>query len=115
MTIITLGAFRTSAVATGMVKMPIHPAYSGKPDLPSVRSRKAILASLTDEMDSAYNVRGDPAKAAEALYRLSSHPSPPVRLVLGKDVIGMAQAKVERLKAEAEFSVPWSENVDLDK
>ena len=97
-----------------MVKLPEHPAYASNPDLPSMRSRRAILASLTGQKDPTYNVRGDPAKAAEALYRFSSCPEPPVRLVLGKDVVGMARAKVEKLTGEADFSVPWSEDLDLD-
>ncbi len=60
-TVITLGAFRTNAVATGMVKLPPHPAYGNSA---SAASRRAILASLTDKMDPAFQMTGDTAKAA---------------------------------------------------
>ena len=97
-----------------MTKLPVHPAYA-QDTLPVAQSRQAILASLNPEKDPRFPMRGDPAKATDALYRISSDPEPPVRIVLGMDVVGMARAKVERLSKEAELSVSWSEGLDLDE
>ncbi|RPD54600.1 NAD-P-binding protein [Lentinus tigrinus ALCF2SS1-7] len=107
--IITLGAFRTNAVATGMVKLPLHPAYANSA---SATSRKAILASLTDKMDPAYQVNGDTAKAAGVLYRLSELPSPPVRLVL--NCVELARNKIASFSKELEDYASWSEGVKLN-
>ncbi|KAH9912964.1 NAD-P-binding protein [Epithele typhae] len=114
-TMVTLGGFRTSAVSTGMTKTPAHPAYT-KPTLPSAMSRAAILSSLAGtEKDPAYPVRGDPVKAADALYRFSASPAPPVRLLLGNDVIGLAKHRAATLVEEAGIAVPWSADVEVDE
>ena len=109
MTIITLGAFRTNAVATGMVKLPPHPAYANSA---SAASRRAILTSLKGEMDPAYQVNGDTAKAAGALYRLTELPSPPVRICL--NCVEMARQKIASFSKELEEYASWSEGLDLD-
>lgn len=109
MTVITLGAFRTNAVATGMVKLPPHPAYA---NAASAASRRAILASLTGKMDPAYQMTGDTAKAAAVLDRLSKLPSPPVRLVLY--CVEMARQKIASFSKELEEYASWSEGLDLE-
>ena len=112
-TSIPLGAFQTNAVATGQVKLPPHPAYT-KPTLASAISRKAILASLTGNMDPGYNVNGDAAKAAQVLYRLSKLENPPLRLVLGEDCVELARSKISRFSAEVEVYASWSQGLGRD-
>ncbi|KAI0370726.1 NAD-P-binding protein [Pilatotrama ljubarskyi] len=112
-TLVPLGAFATNAVSTSMVKLPPHPAYT-KPTLPSAISRKAILASVTDRMDPLFEVLGDSAKAARALYRLSELPNPPLRLLLGKESLAIARDKIASLSAEVEQYAAWSDGLDKD-
>ncbi|KAI0354419.1 NAD-P-binding protein [Trametes cingulata] len=112
-TLIPLGAFVTNAVSTSMVKLPSHPAYT-KADLPSAISRKRILASVTEHQDPAFDVRGDTAKAAGALYRLSELSDPPLRLVLGKESVMIARDKISSFSAEVEEYATWSEGLDKD-
>jgi NAD(P)-dependent dehydrogenase (short-subunit alcohol dehydrogenase family) len=46
------------------------------------------------------NQPGDPAKAARALLALTDAPSPPVRLFLGEDALGLVEQKLDQMKAE---------------
>jgi NAD(P)-dependent dehydrogenase (short-subunit alcohol dehydrogenase family) len=46
------------------------------------------------------NQPGDPAKAAQALLALTDAPSPPVRLFLGEDALGLVEQKLDQMKAE---------------
>ena len=43
---------------------------------------------------------GDPAKAAEALLALIDAETPPVRLYLGEDALGLVEKKLDAMKAE---------------
>ncbi|KAI0675597.1 NAD-P-binding protein [Trametes maxima] len=112
-TLVPLGAFVTNAVSTSMVKLPPHPAYTN-PSLPSARSRQAILSSLTNNKDPLYDVKGDTAKAALALYRLSELASPPLRLVLGKESVHLSRNKAASFLAEVEAYASWSNGLDKD-
>ncbi|KAI0631467.1 NAD-P-binding protein [Trametes polyzona] len=112
-TAVPLGSFATNAVSTSMVKLPPHPAYT-KPTLPSVINRKAILGSVAGQGDPSYEVNGDTSKAAEALYRLSELPSPPMRLMLGKESVAIARAKTASVLAETEQYASWSEGLYRD-
>ena len=96
-----------------MTKLPPHPAYD-KPHMVAAQTRKAILSSLTGNMEPPYKVEGDTAKAAEALYRLSEVPSPPLRLVLGKSTVGMAREKIKSFSAVVEEYAYWSEGLYKD-
>jgi NAD(P)-dependent dehydrogenase (short-subunit alcohol dehydrogenase family) len=46
------------------------------------------------------NQPGDPAKAAQALLALVESKSPPVRLFLGDDALGLVEQKLEAMKVE---------------
>jgi len=46
------------------------------------------------------NQPGDPARAAQALLALTEAPSPPVRLFLGEDALGLVDQKLDQMKAE---------------
>ncbi|KAI0773187.1 NAD-P-binding protein [Trametes elegans] len=105
-TLIPLGGFVTKAVSTSMVKLPPHPAYL-KPGLPSTLSRQAVLAGTPD-------VKGDTAKAAQALYRLSELQDPPMHLVLGKDAIILARKQWETFSAEIDQYEAWSDGLEKD-
>jgi hypothetical protein len=46
------------------------------------------------------NQPGDPAKAAQALLALVDAETPPVRLFLGDDALGLVEQKLEAMKVE---------------
>ncbi|KAI0738146.1 NAD(P)-binding protein [Daedaleopsis nitida] len=110
-TIIPLGAHSTNAAAA-MPRPPPHPAYS-KPELASNVARNALVASIGGgTTGSKYDVKGDIAKAAAAIYRLSEVQSPPLRLVLGKDAVEMARGKISSFSKEVEEYASWSEGLE---
>jgi len=46
------------------------------------------------------NQPGDPAKAAQALLAIVDAATPPVRLFLGEDALGVVHQKLDAMKAE---------------
>ena len=46
------------------------------------------------------NQPGDPDRAAQALLRLIEAETPPVRLFLGEDALGLVDRKLDQMKAE---------------
>ena len=111
LTIISLGAFSTNALGA-MTKLPVHPAYD-KPDLTVAQSRKAILTTLAGDFDPTYEVKGDTAKAADAIYRMSLLPSPPLRVPLG--CVDLARAVVKSFSEEVEEYASWSVGLEKDE
>lgn len=101
-------------MSTSIVQVPPLRAYT-KPDLPSAKNRKAVLAGGTDSQDPSFQVKGDTYKAALALYRLSELPSPPLRLMLGKESAVGARAKAASLLEDAEKYASWSEGLERDE
>lgn len=75
-TIVEPGTFRTSIAADNMVEMPLRLAYD-TPTSAAVLMRRVV------------HTKQDPEKAADAIYRLSWLPKPPLRLSLGKDCLHM--------------------------
>ncbi|KAM5545436.1 hypothetical protein V8D89_000474 [Ganoderma adspersum] len=110
-TIISLGAFGTNAVSA-MPKIPVHPAYDN-PELLVAKSRKSILMSLGGDFDPMYEVKGDAAKAADAIYRMSVLPSPPLRVPLG--CVELARAAVKSFSDEVEEYASWSVGLEKDE
>ncbi|KAM5545462.1 hypothetical protein V8D89_000500 [Ganoderma adspersum] len=111
LTIISLGAFATNAVGA-MTKLPVHPAYENA-ELLVAKARKSILASPTGKFDPGYEMKGDPAKAADAIYRMSVLPSPPLRVPLG--CVDLARAVVKSFSEELEEYASWSMALEKDE
>ena len=111
MTIVALGAFGTNAVKA-MTKLPVHPAYDN-PELIGVKWRQAILQSQTQEPDPMLEIKGDAAKAAGAIYRLSEVPAPPLRIPLG--CVDLARGATKQFCEEIEEWASWSEGLDKDE
>ena len=109
-TIISLGAFDTNAIGA-MPKLPVHSAYD-KPNLLVAQSRKSLLASLTGNLDPMYEIKGDASKAADAIYRMSLLPSPPVRVPLG--CVDLARDAIKSFSEEVEEYASWSVGLDKD-
>jgi hypothetical protein len=56
---------------------------------------------------------GSPAKAGDALWRLSREEKIPLRLLLGKDAIAFATHKVNTLLKGIEENASWSDDLAL--
>ena len=112
-TLVPLGAFATNAVTMGMVMLPPHPAYT-KPTLTPMIYRNVVL-SRVGETDPVYRAKGDTVKGVKALYRLSELPSPPLRLILGKDSLGMCRGKMAMVLKDVEDYASWSDDIELDE
>ncbi len=113
-TLVPLGGFATNAISTGMVKLPAHPAYSTNPSLPSTAYRRAIPASTGEAKDPLFPLKGDTAKAAKVLYKLSEIASPPLRLALGKDALDICSDKAAAVLKDVEEYASWSEGIERD-
>ena len=57
-------------------------------------------ATQRDLRDSSGKQPGDPVRAANAIIRAVESPTPPLHLLLGKDALRMARAKVESLRGD---------------
>ena len=82
-----------------------HPAYTS-PSLPS----NAIRAFFQGDSQ----IGADPAKAVQRIYELSLLSSPPLRLVLGKDAIAVAQAEIKSIEQDVAKYQSWSEGLEFD-
>jgi NAD(P)-dependent dehydrogenase (short-subunit alcohol dehydrogenase family) len=58
---------------------------------------------------------GDPAKLAAALIEIANEDPPPRRFIAGADVIGLAQRKIELLRADIESHRTLSESLTFDE
>ncbi|CCM06216.1 uncharacterized protein FIBRA_08461 [Fibroporia radiculosa] len=104
-TLIELGVYNTGGIDR-IVVMPSHPAYT--------QPGSAITAfrGLLDNRDGLRNT-GDPAKAAAAMYKLTTLPNPPLHLPLGKDSVAAARSKVAQLAAETDQYESWSDGLKV--
>ena len=84
------GQFRTDWAGRSMDRTPrIIPDYDAVMD-PIRAARQA----------KSGNQPGDPAKAAQALLAIVDAETPPVRLFLGEDALGVVHQKLDAMKAE---------------
>ncbi|KAI1628022.1 hypothetical protein EDD37DRAFT_692301 [Exophiala viscosa] len=58
--------------------------------------------------------RGDPVKAAKAMYELAVMPNPPLRVILGSDAHKLITAKVERDGQNCKKFSEFSNSTDVD-
>lgn len=102
-TLVEFGVYHTPG--TGDYKaLPGHPAYTDPSTLVSAM-RKTI---------GAEKFSGDPAKAARGLRNIAQISDPPLRIALGKDVIGMINEKVKELTEEVEKYGHFSDDLTFD-
>jgi hypothetical protein len=90
MTIIEPGGFRTEWNASSMITLPQHPAYN-TPESATSKSRKFTKGAI---------LKGDPAKAAEAMIRVSKLEDPPLRIPLGTDALSLLEDECKRVLDE---------------
>ncbi len=101
------GTFKTKAT-TNAVFIPPHPSYT-----PSTSPAAAIRKAL-EHLDDPGNKLGDPLKAIQKIYELSSLPQPPLRLMLGQDAITYVRSHLQRVSADADGYESWSEELNVD-
>ncbi|EGN99846.1 hypothetical protein SERLA73DRAFT_180088 [Serpula lacrymans var. lacrymans S7.3] len=103
-TLVEPALFRTPAPSKNFMEPP-HPAYAD-PSLPSSKYR-----SLYPGVERIFT--GDPAKLAQAMYRLSELEDPPFRLPLHKVALDTARRKGESLIKAVDEYASWSDDIYL--
>jgi NAD(P)-dependent dehydrogenase (short-subunit alcohol dehydrogenase family) len=88
-TIVEPGGMRTEWASTSMAVPPVSEPYRE-----TVGARAAAMGA---DMEWA---TGDPVKVARVVVDLARDPEPPLRLLLGSDAFGLAQAAAERRAAQ---------------
>jgi hypothetical protein len=84
-----------------MLEIPAHPAYVGP----------TMMASMVREGIRGLHINGDPKKAVQAMYNVTTLADPPLRLLLGKDCIANTRAKVKRLVGDIDKYEAWSDGL----
>ncbi|TSC25165.1 oxidoreductase [Corallococcus sp. Z5C101001] len=87
-TVLEPGGFRTDWAGASMTIADFRPEYA-----PTVGAVAQALRSRTGKEP------GDPARAAQVLLQVAALESPPLHLVLGSDAFGLAEEKLDALKA----------------
>jgi len=100
-TIVEPGGMRTDWAGTSMRVLESRPEYQG------------VLAPFTHMRGDAV-MRGDPAKIANAILRISEEKNPPLHLLLGSDAYFLANLVGERRRAEDAQWKSLSVSTDFD-
>ncbi|TDD57023.1 SDR family NAD(P)-dependent oxidoreductase [Nonomuraea terrae] len=102
-TLVEPGGIRTPWAAAPLPMPPLHDEYE-----PTVG---AFVRTYSDNPDVQ---RGDPAKMASVILRITDEPEPPVRLLLGSDAAWLAPLIAEARAAEDAAWREVSVSTDLD-
>jgi len=104
-TVVEPGYFRTDFLTAGSFVTPKNSIA----DYQKVRDSEALHQQQINGQQP-----GDPAKAADAMIRITGEANPPLHLVLGEDAFGLAQTKLAAFSEELENwkSVSVSTNFD---
>jgi len=100
-TIVEPGGMRTDWAGASMRVLESRPEYRG------------VLAPFTHMRGDAV-MRGDPAKIAKAILRISEEKNPPLHLLLGSDAYFLANLVGERRRAEDAQWKSLSVSTDFD-
>ena len=100
-TIVEPGGMRTDWAGTSMRVLESRPEYQG------------VLAPFSHMRGDAI-MRGDPAKIAKAILRISEEKNPPLHLLLGSDAYFLANLVGERRRAEDAQWKSLSVSTDFD-
>ena len=104
--IIEPGAFKTAFGTTGIPK--------GDNPLADYAATAGGTVSFLESMTASGSAPGDPAKAAQAMLAIVDSPTPPLRLMLGSDALGMSGQKLDALRATLDEYAPISRSTDFD-
>jgi len=102
-TIVEPGGFRTDWGGSSMRVDPFREDYE-----PTVG---ALYAHRGENLDA---VRGDPAKAAQAILKVADMPNPPRRLLLGTDALFLAKVVSSERVAEDDKWSSLSASTDIE-
>ncbi|PIL34382.1 hypothetical protein GSI_03157 [Ganoderma sinense ZZ0214-1] len=102
---------------SGSVQLsPPHPAYKG-----GANAATAMREGMLKLVDAGTRVEeqkklgfSDASKAVKKIYELSELTSPPLRLLLGKDVNRGVRQYIAQLTKEADAYESWSDNLEYD-
>lgn len=102
MSLIEPGGFKTDGSSRSAIVLPLNSLYN-KPGLPAVVFR--------DYLAKGDHTVGDPKKCVAKWFELSELPDPPMRLVLGKDAIGMVRTHLENITKDVDAREDWSSDL----
>lgn len=97
------GGLRTDWAGSSMSELPISEPY-----------RPVIDPAVQRLRQGSGNQPGDPARAAQAIIRITTVDDPPLRLLLGTDAVAAASAAAEALAASDARWRELSESVAFD-
>ncbi|KAM5540092.1 hypothetical protein V8D89_006232 [Ganoderma adspersum] len=94
---------------------PPHPAYKGGANA-ATAMREGMLRFLDAGSVEEQKRLGfsDASKAVQKIYQLSELASPPLRLLLGKDINKGVREYIAQLTKEADVYESWSDNLEHD-
>jgi NAD(P)-dependent dehydrogenase (short-subunit alcohol dehydrogenase family) len=101
-TVVEPGGIRTDWAGSSMHIHEVRPEYE---------SSVGVAARIRGNPDT---MRGDPAKLARAILRVSEEVDPPLHLLLGSDAVFLAGAILERRRQEDERWKALSMSTDFD-
>ena len=93
-----------------MVRLPVHPSYK---ELPK-QVDSTTFVPTRQFYEGKIELRGDPHKAAQMMYRLAALPNPPRHFPLGVDSVGVLNAKADMLSTSANEYASWTKDLDFD-
>jgi short-subunit dehydrogenase len=88
-TLIEPGAFRTDFANRSLRVAPYHPAYS-----------EALAVTRKYYETIGGQQPGDPVRAVHAMIDIANHPTPPLRLPMGKIALGRIRTKLAQYQSE---------------
>ncbi len=105
-TIIEPGYFRTNFLTSGSIILPANElsAYTEIAEIKRMHAQEIVG-----------NQPGDPEKAAQVIYKVSSMENPPLRLLLGSDAIKYADYKAQQLKLQLAAHLQLSVSTDFEQ
>ncbi|KAF7306278.1 NAD(P)-binding protein [Mycena indigotica] len=98
------GAFKTGMHGDRTLKFPAPSAYD-KEGLPS--------RFVREWFEDGSGIRGNPAAAAETIFKFSQLETPPKRWAVGKDAIGGVRIKIAAVSEETTAFESWSDGLEL--
>jgi NAD(P)-dependent dehydrogenase (short-subunit alcohol dehydrogenase family) len=101
-TIVEPGGIRTDWAGSSMHVHDVRPEY------------QPVIVPFAQFRQQPELSRGDPAKLAQAILRVSEEKDPPLHLLLGSDAAFLAGAVLERRRAEDARWKPLSLSTDFD-
>lgn len=105
LTLIEPGMFLTNATKT---------VLSAPPSIPPGYEKPSLAGSAFRNLFKLENVHGDVEKLAKKIFEVSQLPSPPLRILLGKDAVAWRKEALALATENVREYESWSDDLTLD-